>query len=65
MNADQVSGGWKQLRGHVGERWGPLPDDDPDRIVAAGRDAPRTGRGTSPEPEEFEDDPVPDEEDEE
>lgn len=32
MNADQMSGKWKQLKGTVKERWGKLTDDDLDII---------------------------------
>jgi uncharacterized protein YjbJ (UPF0337 family) len=28
MNKDTVEGNWKQLKGHVKERWGKLTDDD-------------------------------------
>ena len=32
MNADQLKGKWKQLKGSVKERWGKLTDDDLDVI---------------------------------
>ena len=28
MNKDTVEGNWKQMKGHVKERWGKLTDDD-------------------------------------
>ena len=32
MNAEQMQGKWKQLKGGVKERWGKLTDDDLDII---------------------------------
>jgi len=32
MNADQLQGKWKQVKGSVKERWGKLTDDDLDVI---------------------------------
>ena len=32
MNADQVKGKWKQLKGSAKERWGKLTDDDLDVV---------------------------------
>lgn len=32
MNADQMKGKWKQMKGSVKERWGKLTDDDIDVI---------------------------------
>lgn len=32
MNADQLKGKWKQMKGSVKERWGKLTDDDLDII---------------------------------
>jgi uncharacterized protein YjbJ (UPF0337 family) len=32
MDWDRVSGGWKEFRGKVKEKWGELTDDDLDRI---------------------------------
>jgi uncharacterized protein YjbJ (UPF0337 family) len=32
MNADQMKGKWKQIKGSVKERWGKLTDDDLDVI---------------------------------
>jgi uncharacterized protein YjbJ (UPF0337 family) len=32
MNADQLKGKWKQMKGSVKERWGKLTDDDLDVI---------------------------------
>jgi uncharacterized protein YjbJ (UPF0337 family) len=32
MNWDQISGNWKQFKGHVKEKWGKLTDDDLDVI---------------------------------
>ena len=32
MNWDQIAGGWKEMKGHVREKWGELTDDDLDRI---------------------------------
>jgi len=32
MNADQLQGKWKQVKGSVKERWGKLTDDDIDVI---------------------------------
>jgi len=32
MNADQLKGKWKQVKGSVKERWGKLTDDDIDVI---------------------------------
>jgi len=37
MNADQLEGKWKQLRGSVKEKWGKLTDDDLD-VIAGKRD---------------------------
>lgn len=28
MNADQIKGNWKQLKGKVKQQWGKLTDDD-------------------------------------
>jgi len=28
MNADQIKGNWKQIKGEVKNRWGELTDDD-------------------------------------
>jgi len=28
MNADQIKGNWKQVKGEVKNRWGELTDDD-------------------------------------
>ena len=28
MNADQIKGNWKQLKGKIKEQWGKLTDDD-------------------------------------
>jgi uncharacterized protein YjbJ (UPF0337 family) len=33
MNADQLEGKWKQLKGTVKEKWGKLTDDDLDQIA--------------------------------
>ena len=30
MNADVIKGKWKQIQGHIKERWGNLTDDDLD-----------------------------------
>ena len=35
MNWEQIQGNWKQVKGHVVEKWGKLTDDDID--VVAGR----------------------------
>ncbi|MGE3914405.1 MAG: CsbD family protein [Hyphomicrobiaceae bacterium] len=32
MDWDRVSGGWKEMRGKVKEKWGQLTDDDLDQI---------------------------------
>jgi uncharacterized protein YjbJ (UPF0337 family) len=32
MNADQMKGNWKQVRGKVQEKWGKLTNDDLDTI---------------------------------
>lgn len=32
MNAHEIEGNWKQIKGHVQEQWGRLTDDDVDRI---------------------------------
>lgn len=32
MNADQMEGKWKQIKGSVKERWGKLTDDDIDVV---------------------------------
>lgn len=37
MNANQLKGEWKQLRGKVGEQWGKLTNDDLD-VIAGKRD---------------------------
>ena len=37
MNADQLEGKWKQLKGSVKEKWGKLTDDDLD-LIAGKRD---------------------------
>jgi uncharacterized protein YjbJ (UPF0337 family) len=37
MNADQLEGKWKQLKGSVKEKWGKLTDDDLD-VIAGKRD---------------------------
>ena len=33
MNADQIKGQWKQLRGEIRKQWGKLTDDELDRIA--------------------------------
>ena len=33
MNWDQVEGKWKQMKGHMREKWGKLTDDDWDQIA--------------------------------
>jgi uncharacterized protein YjbJ (UPF0337 family) len=33
MNWDTIEGQWKQLRGHVKQKWGKLTDDDLDQIA--------------------------------
>jgi uncharacterized protein YjbJ (UPF0337 family) len=42
MNADQLKGKWKELKGQVRERWGKLTDDDID--VIAGQQEQLIGR---------------------
>ena len=37
MNADQIQGKWKQLKGSLKERWGKLTDQDLD-VIAGERD---------------------------
>ena len=37
MNADQIQGKWKQLKGSLKERWGKLTDQDLD-VIAGKRD---------------------------
>ena len=37
MNADQLEGKWKQLKGSVKEKWGKLTDDDLE-LIAGKRD---------------------------
>ena len=37
MNADQIAGDWKQLKGKVKEKWGKLTDDDLE-VIAGKRD---------------------------
>jgi uncharacterized protein YjbJ (UPF0337 family) len=37
MNADQIAGDWKQLKGKAKEKWGKLTDDDLD-VIAGKRD---------------------------
>jgi len=37
MNADQIQGEWKQLKGSLKERWGRLTDQDLD-VIAGKRD---------------------------
>ena len=37
MNWDRIEGNWKQVTGHVKEKWGKLTDDDLD-VVAGRRD---------------------------
>lgn len=32
MNADQLKGQWKQIKGEVQKQWGKLTDDEIDRI---------------------------------
>lgn len=32
MNADQLKGQWKQIKGEVRKQWGKLTDDEIDRI---------------------------------
>jgi uncharacterized protein YjbJ (UPF0337 family) len=32
MNAEQLKGQWKQIRGEVRKQWGKLTDEDLDRI---------------------------------
>ena len=38
MNADQLNGKWKQLKGAVKQHWGKLTDDDLE-VIAGKRDA--------------------------
>jgi len=33
MNWDQIEGKWKQMKGHVREKWGKLTDDDLETIA--------------------------------
>ena len=33
MNADQMEGNWKQLRGRAKQQWGNLTDDDVEQIA--------------------------------
>jgi uncharacterized protein YjbJ (UPF0337 family) len=42
MNADQLKGSWKELKGQVRERWGKLTDDDMN--VIAGQHEQLIGR---------------------
>jgi uncharacterized protein YjbJ (UPF0337 family) len=42
MNADQLQGKWKEVKGQVRERWGKLTDDDLD--VIAGQQEQLIGR---------------------
>jgi uncharacterized protein YjbJ (UPF0337 family) len=42
MNADQLQGKWKEIKGVVRERWGRLTDDDLD--VIAGQQEQLIGR---------------------
>jgi len=35
MNTDIAAGKWKQLKGHIREKWGKLTDDDFDRIAGS------------------------------
>ncbi len=37
MNANQIKGEWKQIRGKVAEQWGKLTNDDLD-VIAGKRD---------------------------
>ena len=39
MNWDQVEGKWKEMRGHVKEKWGKLTDDDLN-VIAGERERP-------------------------
>jgi uncharacterized protein YjbJ (UPF0337 family) len=32
MNWDRIEGSWKQLKGHLNEKWGKLTDDEFDQI---------------------------------
>lgn len=32
MNADQIEGNWKILKGKVKQKWGELTDDEVDRV---------------------------------
>ena len=42
MNADQLEGKWKQVKGEVREKWGKLTDDD--ILVIGGRQDQLIGR---------------------
>lgn len=42
MNADQLKGKWKEIKGQLRERWGKLTDDDVD--VIAGQHEQLIGR---------------------
>lgn len=42
MNAEQIKGNWKQLKGKVKEQWGKLTDDD--LTVINGREEQLVGK---------------------
>lgn len=49
MNTDTLKGQWKQLRGHVQQKWGKLTNDDLDQAegnadILAGKIQERYGR---------------------
>jgi len=60
MNRHRLEGNWKQLKGHVKEKWGDLTDDDLDQIegrwqVLVGKVQERYGKDRAQAEEEVDD----------
>jgi len=60
MNRNEIEGNWKQVKGHVQEKWGELTDDDMDEIqgrreVLVGKVQERYGKAESEASKEVDD----------
>jgi len=60
MNRNEMKGNWRQLKGHVQEKWGELTDDDLDEIegrreILVGKVQERYGKTQAEASEEVDD----------
>lgn len=60
MNRNEMKGNWRQLKGHVQEKWGELTDDDIDQIegrreILVGKVQERYGKTQSEASKEVDD----------